>query len=266
MEKSDTPNNTPSGSLGNKLYSYYAMGLFAALTLPACLYYLCTLPFSERKRLSLIYAYNSFWLKLWCLGTGIRARVTGQNHLDMGQPFVMVSNHNNMLDIPLNAALLQLPYKTLMKQEMMKIPVMNFFFRLLCITVNRKDEQSRKQSFRKMCEHLKRGISILIYPEGTRNRTDQALTTFYDGAFRLAIQAQVPILPLTLLNVRKLQPVDTLLLTRGKVTLKILPPIPTRGLTVNDTQTLKQQVYEMMYQEISIHDASFRKHLRRTGA
>jgi 1-acyl-sn-glycerol-3-phosphate acyltransferase len=118
-------------------------------------------------------------------------------------PFVIVSNHRSFLDILINASAYPGVYKFLSKKEMTKIPVWGITVRRLCILVDRKSPESRAESFDQMRKGLENGFSILLYPEGTRNRGEEPLKDFYDGAFRLAAQTGYPIAVMTLNDPRK---------------------------------------------------------------
>lgn len=104
-------------------------------------------------------------------------------------------------------------------------------------------------------EHLKdvlrRGISILIFPEGTQNRSDQPLQPFYDGAFRIAIEMQQPILPMVILNAGKLMPPRTMHIEAGTITIIIRPEIPTLGMKQEDLPVLRENVRKTMLEMIA---------------
>jgi 1-acyl-sn-glycerol-3-phosphate acyltransferase len=133
-------------------------------------------------------------------------------------PFVIVSNHRSFLDILINAAAFPGLYKFLSKKEMISIPVWGFVVKRLCILVDRKSAESRAKSMSIMRAELGRGFSILIYPEGRRNRGTEPLTEFYDGAFRLAKETGYPMAVMTLHDPRELNdPRKGLDLSPGKV-------------------------------------------------
>jgi 1-acyl-sn-glycerol-3-phosphate acyltransferase len=130
--------------------------------------------------------------------TGVFRRNRGRAVLQGKGPFVIVSNHRSFLDILINAAAYPGVYKFLSKKEMTKIPVWGLTVRRLCILVDRQSPESRAESMERMRQALEQGFSILLYPEGTRNRGDEPLQDFYDGAFRLAHETGYPLAVMTL--------------------------------------------------------------------
>ena len=105
-----------------------------------------------------------------------------------------------------------------------------------------------------MREELAMGVSIFIFPEGTRNRTEDPLKKFHHGAFTLAIEAQVPILPMVLVGMRKISKPTSLLFRPGTIHIHYLPPIPTQGLTLADMDTLRQKCFDTMRDYLVQHD------------
>ena len=106
-------------------------------------------------------------------------------------------------------------------------------------------------------DHLKnilaKGISILIFPEGTQNRTDQRLQPFYDGAFRIAIETKQPVMPMVVINAGKLMPPKGIHIQPGTIKVIIGKEIKTDGLQMRDTSYLKEQVYKVMDEMIAQH-------------
>ena len=150
--------------------------------------------------------------------------------------------------------------KPLVKKELTKIPGIGQLFSLMCLTVDRSDKESRYNSKVKMLSDLKQDISIVIFPEGTRNKSTEPLLSFFDGAFELAIEAQVPIIPVIQLNTRKLNPKSSILFRPGILELVHLPSISTIGLTIDNTKELKEKVHAIMYDFIQINDENFNGH------
>jgi len=173
--------------------------------------------------------------------------VRNQEYLDRNENYVFVANHSSALDIPAYALSSKNTFRFLSKAELAKIPVLGFIIRNLYITVDRKNKNDRVKSMEAMLQSLHDGVSIFICPEGTRNRTSAPLLDFRDGAFRTAIEAQVPIAVLTVKNANKLlTPLRPLELRPGTVELIWSKPIPTKGMTLQDVERLKRMAYEKM--------------------
>lgn len=212
-------------------------------------YYLLVYVFPEKTRTLLVYRMHYVWGICWRFCSGIRVSISGQEQLRTDTASVMIANHSNMLDIVLIGSCIIHPFKTLIKREMMQVPLIGWLFAMMGIPVDRSEKASRKASLARMEDALHAGISIFIFPEGTRNRTEEPLLPFHDGAFALAIAAQVPIQPIVISQTRKLQPVHTFRVYPGRAKMRFLPPVFTAGLTEKDTESLKKRVYEAMLAE-----------------
>lgn len=239
----------------NRLYSIYAMIVFVFLAIFVLIAYVCISWLPEKKRLLGIYKVNWVWQQTWCLLTGVRVQVVDPHKKDSDTTYIFVVNHSNMLDIMVAGGSIIHPFRPLGKKELLSLPVLGWIFRFMFLPIDRKSVQSRSRSFQRMVDKLNEGVSILIFPEGTRNRTPEPLKSFYDGAFRLSVETGVPLLPVVLLNVRNLQPVNTFRLYPGKIQLKYLDPVyPSPGETDNSSQ-LKEQIFESMYAELEKSDS-----------
>jgi len=157
---------------------------------------------------------------------------------------VVVCNHNSLIDIPISTPFLPRANKTIAKKSFVYVPLFGWIYRFATVIVDRKDHNSRKESFDNMVKVLNNGLDMLIYPEGTRNKTTEPLKSFYDGAFKLSIETQKPIIPVVLLNTKKILPARPILyFTPGKIDMHILPAIFPQGHTKD---SLKQAVYDVM--------------------
>ena len=176
----------------------------------------------------------------------IRLKVFGRERVDPKRTYVFVANHLSQIDIISCTAVLPQPIRFLAKAEIKKIPFFGYMVKMLGIFVDRKSKESREKSVRYMVNELAQGNSLFIYPEGTRNRTDQPLKEFKDGAFRVAIDAQVPIVVQTLVGTKELNDPKGLQLYPGKVQVYFGEPIETKGMTLDDLETLKARVRDEM--------------------
>ncbi|HEU4801045.1 MAG TPA: lysophospholipid acyltransferase family protein [Gemmatimonadales bacterium] len=164
---------------------------------------------------------------------------------DMRRPYVVVSNHESTADIMLVS---QLPWemKWLSKREMFKIPVMGWLMWLAGdIGVRRGSARSAVEAMRECRDRLEKRVSVMIFPEGTRS-TKAELLPFKDGAFRLAVDTQLPILPLALAGTRDALPRRGFVMNRATAHVRILEPVETAGMTTADVPALRDRVRDII--------------------
>ena len=239
------------------LYSIWVAVSFLLLTIPMLLGYLSLKMVPYKKQINGVYVVNRTFLFLWSVITGYRYKIRGLEHIADGQTYVVVINHVNAADMIAVAYGQRVPAKPLVKRELTLIPGLGQLFSLMCLPVDRSSTESRQASKKRMLSDLKQGISVLIFPEGTRNRGQHPLLPFYDGAFELAIEAQVPVLPVVLTNIREINEVDTLLVQPGVLEITHLPPIPVDAYTTADIAVLKEQTYRAMEEYLLKNDRFF---------
>jgi 1-acyl-sn-glycerol-3-phosphate acyltransferase len=151
------------------------------------------------------------------------------------------------MDIPVSAPWIPGASKTLAKIEFASAPFFGLIYKAGTILVNREDENSRKETFTAMRQTLQMGLHLCLYPEGTRNKTDELLQSFQDGAFVVAIREQVPIMPALIFNTGKIMPHDKKMWAwPNTIRFDFLSPIDTKGLTLRDLPELKNQVWHLM--------------------
>jgi 1-acyl-sn-glycerol-3-phosphate acyltransferase len=190
---------------------------------------------------------SRIWASIVLISCGVRLKVYNRNVIDPNRTYIIISNHRSYLDIPICARCTTLTFKFLAKAELTKIPLLGYIIKRLYITVRRQSMRDRVNAIKKMESEINRGISVWIYPEGTRNSTSEPLTEFQDGAFTLAVNTGRPILVLTIMDTRKLLPPGTLFqVIPGKVTAWWEKPIETTELTKKDIPALKDTVKQLM--------------------
>jgi 1-acyl-sn-glycerol-3-phosphate acyltransferase len=205
------------------------------------------LPFFFGQRSGYI-GYFFLWLWSWIFSllTFIRYKFYGTENFRKGQSYIYVSNHTSYLDIPGLTILLPGQFRPLAKKELLKIPIFGWIAKSAAIIVDRSSPESRKKSIDQLKAFLKAGISILIFAEGTQNRTDRILQPFHDGAFRIAVDTQQPILPIVVIGAGRLMPPGTINLKPGLIRIYAGKEIPTVGLTVSEMKELKQRTVDVM--------------------
>lgn len=190
------------------------------------------------------------WAYIFSKLTFVRYKIHGKNLQQPNTAYVYVCNHNSFLDAPALPLALVGEFKALGKKELLNIPIFGWILRSVAVLVDRSDAASRKASVVRLNAVFKRGISIVVFPEGTTNKTDQPLTPFYDGAFRIAIENQAPIMPLVITNSRALMPREGFNNKPGVIGVHFLPPQNTEGLTMDDLPALKQKIFDMMWKAL----------------
>lgn len=231
------------------LFGIYAALIFIITMLLVVIAFFLIFTFAPKKKAPhWAHRYVSYnWAATLFIFFLVRWKIRNAHLIDRKENYVFVANHRSMLDIPAYALASKNTFRFLSKAELAKIPVLGFIIRNLYITVDRKNKNDRARSMEAMLQSLRDGVSIFICPEGTRNTTSQPLLDFRDGAFRIAIEAQVPVAVLTIRNAEKLlSPKRPIELRPGKVELIWSKPIPTRGMTMGDLEKLKGMARDQM--------------------
>ena len=174
----------------------------------------------------------------------IRYKVKNKHLIDPRKTYVFVANHRSMLDIPLFARSCKNTFRFLSKAELGKIPLLGYVIRNLYITVNRDSKHDRSRSIDAMRKTIKKGISVFLCPEGTRNTTDKHLLPFKDGAFRLAIATQTPVAIITVFDSDKFLSPYTIALRPGTIHAVWSEPVQTKGMGDGDVEKLKEMVIQ----------------------
>lgn len=251
------------------LYNIIAWVLFVPTVVIALIVSRILLLVVKRDREHLYFKTVGGFGALWGEIVGIRFRNHRDNKhkLQKGQSYVVTANHISFLDIHAIAIGMPVGFLALSKIENKKLPIFGPLISPGIITVDRSSHDSREQSMKAMREVVRKGISILIFPEGSRNKKlDQPLRdTFYDGAFRIAIEQQIPVAPMIITGNRRCMPPGTLLFKPGRVGIHLLDPIPTEELQMEDLPKLKQQVYEVMSEKLRQEDPWLKGKKKLTG-
>lgn len=230
------------------LFGLYCLIVFAvSLVLVLPLYILLFRAFSADKAPRLAHRVSRGWAATLFFFFGIRFRCSHRQYIDPSATYIFIANHRSMLDIPAYALSCPHTFRFLSKEELTRIPLLGYVIRKLYITVKRSDKMDRKKSIEKMLQSLQEGISVFLAPEGTRNTTPRTLLDFKDGAFRLALAAQLPLAVLVLHNsAERLSPLRPLQFSPGSLYAEWLPVFDTRGMKEEDMPLLKEQVHKAM--------------------
>lgn len=237
----------------SNLFGIFALFVFIItffITLPC--YFIIFTFFPEKKAPHVAHRKISrLWASLLFPPFGIRLKIINEDLIQNTETYVFVANHRSLLDIPAYALSCRNTFRFLAKKELTKIPGMGWVINKLYISVDRGNKAARIRSLENMKKSLQEGISVFICPEGTRNKSNLPLLDFHDGAFRLAIDAQVPVAVLTILDSEKrLSPLHPLALSPGKITCIWDEPISTKGMSQNDIPALREKVRQTMLKRL----------------
>lgn len=223
------------------VFTTFMLILFPFMVIPISLY-------TPWAKISFIFV--RWWAYIFSKLTFIKYKIYGKEHIKKGQPYIFTCNHSSYLDSPAIPLTIPGAVRILAKKELVKIPVLGFIIKAVVVVVDRSSNKSRQKSMAILKKILSSGTSIFIFPEGTMNRTDRPLNPFYDGAFRIAIDTQTPIMPMVIINSGKLLPPSGLPIKQGTITVKVCGPVEVKGLTYEDIPEIKQKVFLMMEKEI----------------
>ncbi len=197
---------------------------------------------ASRRAIHKLIGYWSVWW-LWMLGM----RVTKLGPPPPEGRYIYIANHISYLDVLVLFPAINGYFRPLGKKEISRIPVVGFIYRQIVIMVDRSSTRSRSRSLRLLWKVLHNEGNIIVFPEGTFNETGGPLKEFYDGAFRLAINTQAPIMPMVFPDtVNRWNYTAWWKFWPGQNRVEYLKPVPTAGLALADLPELKNRIFDDM--------------------
>ena len=204
----------------------------------------------EPKRTDWVIKFCRMWMALFFPLSGVRLTIKGRNHFIKGENYIVVCNHNSLMDVPLTSPGIPGANKTIAKIEMSKIPLFGIIYKRGSVLLDRKNDESRKNSYNEMKNVLAMGMHMCIYPEGTRNKTSDPLKSFHDGAFKLSYESGKKIIPCIIKGTREMLPLNkTFYFWPGKASMEFLAPIDPKDF--QEVASLKKYVFDLMWNELS---------------
>lgn len=165
--------------------------------------------------------------------------------------YMLVANHCSMMDIMLMLYCSKNPFVFVGKKELSQLPLFGYFYKRVAIMVDRKSPQSRREVYTQAMACIEAGLSICIFPEGgVPDDESIILDKFKDGAFRIAIECQIPIVPMVFYDAKKRFPFRFFAGSMGIMRVDILVPIYTQGKTLDDKDTLREEVRTLILQRL----------------
>ena len=230
----------------------YRIWFYLLVTIPIFLFMplLIASTLSEKTYPQFFWLARNLWAKpiLFCMGC--IPKVKWEQHIVKGKSYMLVANHTSMLDIMLMLYVSKNPFVFVGKKELVKIPVFGFFYKKVCIMVDRDDIKSRTGVYLRAQRRLDQGLSICIFPEGGVPDEGVLLDEFKDGAFRMAIAHKIPVVPIVFYDCKKRFSFTFLSGGPGKLRVKVKQFFETGILGVEDKSTLREEVREMILGEL----------------
>jgi len=238
----------PIKKLVQLIYCIYALLVFALLTIFSAIALILIIPFGKPKLSKRVYKVCRYWAQTWYIFIGVWHKEIYEANHDFKKPHIFVANHNSYMDIPPIVQLNHQPIRPLGKFESSKIPIFGWVYRAAVILVDRSSPEKRAKSLRNLKAALHKRTSIFIFPEGTFSMThQQPLKSFYNGAFKLAIEMQIPIQPILMIDaVDRMHFESVFSLTPGANRVVYLKTVEVSTYTLEDIEKLKTEVYQMM--------------------
>ncbi len=191
------------------------------------------------------------WAKIILRVCGIKVRTKGLEKVEPNLPRIYMINHQSYFDILATLACLPVDFKFIMKKELMKIPFLGMAMkRAGYIGIEREDPRKAVRSMNEAAAKIKKGVSVVIYPEGTRS-VDGKLQEFKRGGFNLALKSECDIVPVTINNSYLIVPKGSLKINKGSFDFHIGNPIPVKNYSRKNIRQLMDRVKEAMQAQMN---------------
>ncbi|WP_033959651.1 lysophospholipid acyltransferase family protein [Psychroserpens jangbogonensis] len=191
-----------------------------------------------------------FWARFILIGMGFNVKIEREQIPEATKSYMFVANHTSMADIMLMLVTVKNPFVFVGKKELAKIPLFGFFYKRTSILVDRSSLKSRQAVFLRAQRRLKQGMSICIFPEGGVPDEQIIIDNFKDGAFRMAINHHIPIVPITFGDNKKRFSYTFFSGSPGLMRAKIHKFITTEGLAVEDTRKLNVEAQTLILNQL----------------
>lgn len=185
-----------------------------------------------------------YWAPLLFLGAGVRVRVEGAGRVDWSRAQVLVANHASMIDIPVLFRAVPIPLRFVLKREMANVPLVGWYAKAMgMVFIDRGNARDAKRRLGDALRSLREGATFAAFPEGTRSK-DGAIGAFKSGVLQLALEAGVPVVPVSIEGAGRVLPPSGFRVRPGEIVVRFGDPIDTGGMTPNDRNALAQRARE----------------------
>ena len=233
-------------------FTLYRIWFYILVLVPILLFlpFLALTTISEKTYPQFFWLARNLWARPILLGMGCPQKVYWEQKLVRGKSYMLVANHTSMLDIMLMLRISRNPFVFVGKKELVKIPLFGFFYKRVCIMVDREDSRSRTGVYRRAQRRLDQGLSICIFPEGGVPEEHIVLDEFKDGAFKMAIAHNIPVVPMTFYDNKKRFSFTFLSGGPGLIRAKVHSFFETSTLGNEDKSTLREEVRNVILSEL----------------
>jgi len=238
-------------SIKNIFWTLYRIWFYVLVALPIIILFpILLMSISKESWYPFFFKLARLWAKFILVGMGFRYKIKKEQEPEKTKSYMFIANHTSMTDIMLMLVAIKNPFVFVGKKELAKIPLFGFFYKRTCILVDRSSSKSRQAVFLRAQRRLKQGLSICIFPEGGVPEEHILLDNFKDGAFRLAINHKIPIVPLTFFDNKKRFSYTFFSGSPGKMRAKIHTFLDTSELDINDTKRLNKNARNVILNEL----------------
>ncbi|WP_417443501.1 lysophospholipid acyltransferase family protein [Joostella sp.] len=231
----------------------YRIWFYLLMALPIIVLFplLLILSSSERLYPYFFWIARNIWANFVLYGMFLFPIIKREQKLEKGESYMLIGNHTSMMDIMMMLRVSKNPFVFVGKKELSKIPIFGFFYRRVCILVDRSSSKSRSAVYKRAQKRLNQGVSICIFPEGgVPDDITVVLDSFKDGAFRLAIEHQIPVVPIVFLDNKKRFSYEFFSGSPGKTRAVVMPFIQTENLKSSDASEIKQESRELILDKL----------------
>lgn len=226
----------------------YRIWFYVLVTLPIIIMFpFLIVSIAKEKWYPYFFRLARIWSKTILIGMGYGWKITKTQKLEKGESYMFVANHTSMIDIMLMlVSIKDNPFVFVGKKELAKIPLFGFFYKRTCILVDRSSVKSRQAVFLSAQKRLQSGLSICIFPEGLVPEEHIKIAPFKDGAFRLAINHSIPVVPITFHDNKKRFSYTFFSGGPGMLRVKMHKFLETTNLKIEDTKLLNSDAFSVI--------------------
>lgn len=229
----------------------YRIWFYVLVALPIILLFpLLLISISKESWYPYFFKLARGWAWFILIGMGFRVSFQYRQVPEPNKSYMFIANHTSMADIMLMLATVRNPFVFVGKKELVKIPLFGFFYKRTCIMVDRDSPKSRQAVFLRAQRRLRQGLSICIFPEGGVPEENVLLDDFKDGAFRLAINHSIPVVPMAFLDGKQRFPFSLYRGGPGPMRVIVNEFLSTENLTIHDTKALNTRARRIILSQL----------------